>query len=85
LQACLDRRPGQESSKSTSLESLKSDAVTMQARLQPSNLRRDPEMLPAGMELISKIEEATDAACGEPAGLDRALLLIGRKHRGALQ
>ena len=57
----------------------------MQSKLQMRNLRRDPELLRDGVELISKIEEATDASCGKPAGLDQALLLIGRKYRGAMQ
>jgi tetratricopeptide (TPR) repeat protein len=85
LQSCLDQQSGKKDSTSSGLEPLKADALATQSKLQPRNLRRDPELLRAGMELIYKIEEATNVSCGEPAGLDRALLLIGRKHRGALQ
>jgi predicted Zn-dependent protease len=85
LQSCLDRRAAKTDSASPGLASLQADALTMQSKLQLINLRRDPELLRAGMELISKIEEAARASCGEPAGLDRALLLIGRKHQGTLQ
>lgn len=85
LQSCLDQHSGKKDAPSSALDALKADAVAMQPKLQPRNLRRDPELLRAGMELIYKIEEATRVNCGEPAGLDRALLLIGRKHGGALQ
>ena len=85
LQSCLGQQSGKSNSATSSLQSLEADALAMQSKLQPRNLRRDPELLGAGMELISKIEEATNAGCGEPTGLDHALLLIGRKHQGALQ
>ena len=85
LQSCLNQQSGKKDNASSGLEPLKADALAMQSKLQPRNLRRDPELLRAGMELIYKIEEATNVSCGEPAGLDRALLLIGRKHGGALQ
>lgn len=85
LQSCLDQQSGKKDSMNLGLEPLKADALAMQSKLQPRNLRRDPELLRAGMELIYKIQEATSVSCGEPAGLDRALLLIGRKHSGALQ
>jgi len=85
LQSCLDQQSGKNNRTSSGLEPLKADALATQSKLQPRNLRRDPELLRTGMELIYKIEEATNVSCGEPAGLDRALLLIGRKHGGALQ
>jgi len=85
LQGCLDQQSGKKDSTSSGLEPLKADALAMQSKLQPRNLRRDPELLRAGVELIYKIEDATSVTCGDPTGLDRALLLIGRKHRGALQ
>ena len=83
LQSCL----GQQSAKkdSPSLETLEADAMEIQGKLQPKNLQQDPELLRAGMELICKIEEATRNSCGDPVALDRALLLVCRKHSGALQ
>jgi tetratricopeptide (TPR) repeat protein len=83
LQDCL--KSAKKDSTSSGLGPLQADTLAMQSKLQLRNLRRDPELLRAGVELISKIEEATNASCGEAAGLDRALLLIGRKYRGALQ
>jgi len=85
LQSCLNQRSSKTNSTSSGLEQLQADALAMQSKLQMRNLRRGPELLRAGMELISKIEETTNASCGEAEGLDRALLLIGRKYRGALQ
>ncbi len=85
LQSCFRQQSGKRDNASSGLQSLEADALTMQSQLRSGNLRRDPELLRAGMELISNIEEATNASCGEPAGLDRALLLIGRKHQEALR
>ena len=85
LRSCLSQQSGRKDSATSSLQTLEADLLAMQSKLQPRNLRRDPELLGAGMELISRIEEATNTSCGEPTGLDRALLLIGRKHQGALQ
>jgi predicted Zn-dependent protease len=85
LQSCLNQQSSKANGTSSDLEQLHADALAMQSKLQMRNLRRDPELLRSAMELISNIEEATNDSCGEPAGLDRALLLIARKHRGALQ
>ena len=85
LQTCLSQRTGGKDNASLALQALETDALAMQSKLKPGNLHRDPEMLGSAMELISKIEETTNTSCGEPSGLDRALLLIGRKHQGALQ
>jgi tetratricopeptide (TPR) repeat protein len=83
LQSCLGQQSGKDNTVNVSLQSLEADALAMYSKLQLRNLRRDPELVGVGIELISKIEEATNIACGEPTGLDRALLLIGRKHQGA--
>jgi len=85
LQSCLDQQAGKKDTTSSNLEPLRADALALQPKLQLRNLRRDPELLRAALELIYKIEEATSVSCGEPAGLDQALLLIARKYNGALQ
>jgi predicted Zn-dependent protease len=81
LQSCLE----QQSGKKYDLQALQADAQEMQPELRPKNLQHDPELLRAGMELICKIEQATSVGCGDPVALDRALLLVCRKHSGALQ
>jgi tetratricopeptide (TPR) repeat protein len=85
LQRCLNQLSVGKNNPKPGLEPLQADAQAMQSKLQMRNLRRDPELLRDGVELISKIEETTNASCGKAAGLDQALLLIGRKHRGAMQ
>jgi tetratricopeptide (TPR) repeat protein len=85
LQSCLNQHSAMKNSASSALESLQADVLAMRSKLQLRNLRRDPELLRDGVELISKIEETTNASCGKAAGLDQVLLLIGRKYRGATQ
>ena len=63
---------------------LRSQAKTMLLRIKPENLREDPELLAAGTDLVFQIEEKASQTCGQPVGLDQALLLAGRKH-GASQ
>lgn len=56
-----------------------------QALKQQVNLRslgRSPELRKEAMQLVFRIEEITANSCGEPAGLDRALILIGKRHEG---
>jgi hypothetical protein len=53
---------------------------TMLPKITRENVREEPELLAAGAELVFKAEETTNQTCGEPAGLDEALLLAGRKH-----
>jgi tetratricopeptide (TPR) repeat protein len=67
------------------LNALRSQATTLDLKLRRGGLGRDPELLDTGMELIDRIAETTKNDCGDPEGLDRALLLIGRKHKGVLQ
>jgi tetratricopeptide (TPR) repeat protein len=67
------------------LTALRSQTTTLDSKLRRGGLSRDPELLDAGMELIDRIAETTKNDCGDPEGLDRALLLIGRKHKGVLQ
>lgn len=85
LQSCLAQHPTPKGGPSSGLEQLSAEALAMQTKLTPKNLHRDPELLRSGMALIYKIEEAGRLSCGEPKGLDQALLLIGRRHRGTLQ
>lgn len=84
FQSCLSRQVGENSAHS-GLDPLQADVLAMQSKLQLRNLRRDPELLREVVELISKIEETANASCGKPTGLDEALLLLGRKYKGAMQ
>ncbi|HXJ87877.1 MAG TPA: tetratricopeptide repeat protein [Candidatus Binatia bacterium] len=46
-------------------------------------LRRDPDLVETGMDLVFRIERATSVACGSPTGADLALLLISNMHEGS--
>ena len=45
-------------------------------------LRDDPELTDKAMQLVFRSQNDAAAACGQPAGPDLALLLIGRKNGG---
>lgn len=59
---------------------LRSQAESLLPGITPERLREDPELLATGADLVFKIEESTRQTCGEPVGLDQALLLAGRRH-----
>jgi hypothetical protein len=48
-------------------------------------LTRDPDLLTITAGLMFSVQEELAKLCGEPTGLDKALLLIGRRHQGVAQ
>ena len=80
LEACIGR-PGNHTNL-TELNAIHAEGLTMRPQLKATKLLRDRELLESAIDLIGRIEEAVRVDCGEPQGLDRALLLIGRKSRG---
>jgi len=56
------------------------------ARLKPqiteAGLRRNPDLVETGMDLVFRIEREASNACGPPTGADLALLLISKEHEG---
>ncbi len=75
LDGCLGHLAG-----NAELEGLKTEAIAMRPKLSARKLLDDPQLVRSGLRLISRIEEATNAKCGEAAGIDEALLLIVRRH-----
>ena len=63
-------------------EQLRTEALALMLTITPANLRQDPELVRTGADLVFKIEEKAAGSCGDPQGLDRAILLIGRKYKG---
>jgi tetratricopeptide (TPR) repeat protein len=55
----------------------------MKPRIAAAELRRDPDLVEAAMELVFNIERMTNAGCGTATGPDMALLLIARLHEGS--
>jgi tetratricopeptide (TPR) repeat protein len=79
LESCQSQSGGP-----SDLDALHSEAAAMKPQIKTHAQRPDPETLESGVDLIAKMEEAVSNRCGEPQGLDHALLLIGRKYRGAM-
>jgi hypothetical protein len=47
-----------------------------------ATLMRDPELPAAAISFVFDVEEQSMQLCGEPSGIDQALLLIGRNREG---
>ena len=72
-------------SPSTGLPSLKARWNAMKPRLGELNAPSAADMPDAVMELVFEIEQQTKIACGPPAELDQALLLLSQDRAGAEQ
>ena len=64
------------------LQALYTQATDLQPRAQQRYLSRDSELLSRVMDAALEIEQTTAHTCGEPQGLDLALLLIAREQGG---
>ena len=65
------------------LQSLYDQASTIQPRVKQHNLSRDSVLLVNTMDVVFAIEQTTSRACGEPHGLDLALLLLAHEAGGS--
>jgi hypothetical protein len=65
------------------LQTLYAQATTLQPSMRQRSLSRDSELLSNTMDLVFEIEKAASQTCGEPQGLDLALVLIARQQEGA--
>jgi hypothetical protein len=64
-----------------SLEQLRDDARAFKSALDRPRRREPRDLVDDGVDLVYRIERAMEQSCGIPAApLDRALLLIGRRH-----
>jgi tetratricopeptide (TPR) repeat protein len=66
----------------TELQTLFARASKMRSQVRESSLRRDSELMLSTTHFVFEVEEYAVRACGPPAGLDLALLLIGRMREG---
>jgi tetratricopeptide (TPR) repeat protein len=62
--------------------SLTDSWAKMKPQISEQQLRRNPDLVEAAMDLVFEIERQTGAACGPPTGADLALLLIAKLHEG---
>jgi tetratricopeptide (TPR) repeat protein len=62
--------------------SLAESWAQMKPRMTEAELRRNPDLVEAGMDLVFEIERQTSTSCGAASGADEALLLIAKLHEG---
>jgi tetratricopeptide (TPR) repeat protein len=65
--------------RSGELAALDAERAALGPKITPQALRRDPDLIDTAMDLAFRIERAT-GSCGSPRPVDRALLLIARRH-----
>jgi tetratricopeptide (TPR) repeat protein len=96
LRACVEAKGelGQEPSRSAStnpppapdsLSALQSEWDEMKAEIPRLRTSGETDLPDAIMDLVFKIEQQTEAECGEPQGTDLALLLTSRNRDAADQ
>jgi tetratricopeptide (TPR) repeat protein len=64
------------------LQKMHALALALQPKVRERNLARDPDLLMKVADLVLEIEKVTERECGEPQGLDLALLLLSRLQEG---
>ena len=70
------------SQSSSELQTLNTEAQTLQKRVNLASLGKDPEMRNEAMQFVYRIEDSASQACGSPTGLDEALTLIEKRREG---
>jgi tetratricopeptide (TPR) repeat protein len=64
------------------LQKLHALASALRPKVRVPKLARDPDLVEKVTDLVFEIEKATERECGEPQGLDLALLLLSRAQGG---
>jgi len=83
LQNCATQRGiDLKAAGSDPLQALSAQATQLQPRAQQRYLSRDSELLSQVMDAVFEMEQSTAHTCGEPQGLDLALLLMAREQGG---
>jgi len=83
LEACAAQRGiDLQSAHDDPLHTLYAQATTFQPSMRQRSLSRDSELLSNTMDLVFEMEKAASQVCGEPQGLDLALVLIARQQEG---
>jgi len=72
-------------SQQSDLQRLHAQAAALQPKVNARNLARDSDLLLKATDMAFDIEKATARSCGEPQGLDLALLLLSRIQEGATE
>jgi predicted Zn-dependent protease len=64
------------------LQKVNALALALKPKVRERNLARDSDMLVKVTDMVFEIEKVTERACGEPQGMDLALLLLSRVQEG---
>jgi predicted Zn-dependent protease len=72
----------ENSQQQSDLQRVNALALALQPKVRARNLARDPDLLLKVTDLVFEIEKVTERACGEPQGMDLALLLLSRAQEG---
>lgn len=75
--------PNSTATEEEPLRELHARWVALEAKMRHGALQADGATLNDAMENVITIEQVAQQRCGEPQGLDLALLLIARNHEGA--
>jgi tetratricopeptide (TPR) repeat protein len=79
----LERGENVNASPQTELQAAYARAEEIRREVTERKLLRSPDRMTDAMDLAFEMEQLSAQQCGEPQGLDQALLLIGEMHRGA--
>ena len=63
------------------LDALQGESTAFAPSLTAKAVHELPDAIEVGMELVDRIEQATESGCTPVTPLDRALTLVGRLHR----
>ena len=64
------------------LQKIHALALALQPQARERNLARNPDLVLKVTDMAFEIEKVTERACGEPQGMDLALLLLSRVQEG---
>ena len=83
VENCINKNPSSNSAQQ--LQSLESEALAMQTKLNRKTTPPDSDTIGSGATLVFRMEKAASDACGEGSPSDQALILIGQLHNGGSQ
>lgn len=79
--ACIGQQPTNQTT--SEVTSLSGAAENARAELKKSRTLPDSDAARSEFEIVFRLEEAVNAACGEATGVNLGLVLLGRRHLGA--
>jgi Tfp pilus assembly protein PilF len=80
LDACQARTPAERRQAGVDLQPLLTEALGLDTTLNARNRPSSSDQIEAGFDVVVRGERLADRACGSPDPLDRAILLIARRH-----